>query len=396
MRPVLAPLPKEENPLQGVDLRLDNFDLSEAKAISAEEYGGAWTSPIESLDECVSMGAFFWSNLDDDSKKPLPDSDRTLLRSVFHPVLSDRRADGDAFCPPDARLSYVTKLHALVKEEDSIRQRREMYFFSPEFVMTDPGELFPSSWAASVSAFASNHLPIRDLANREQRVLRPDYKEHAGDLVDTVMKTSLPVFDRVTEEGTRFRIYRVGSLEVRTSQTVNSVEQIGAVFSVRDPAKTSKTELTIDHGEAVQTNEKIAKVTEYVERSTGEKGTAKSNRRYYLVVETGAGRRISTERLSDGTVTWDEDPVGLDDRNACARVLRSSHGRADMVVEDAKAYRSSVAKGASQAGHASPSICKRYASTAFVRVAGSASKQSGGAPWWMKVAKESLEEGGRE
>jgi hypothetical protein len=290
----------------------------------------------------------------------------------------------------------VTKLNALVKEEDSIRQRREVHFFSPEFVMIDPGELFPSSWAASVSAFASNNLPIRDLANGELRVLRPDYKEHAGDLVETVIRSSLPVFDRVTEEGTRFRIYRVGCLEVRTSETVNSSEKVGAVFSVRNPAKSSKPELTTDHGEAADTNEKIAKVTEYVERSNGERGNASANRRYYLVVETEAGRRILTERLSNGTVTWDEDPVSLDDRIACARVLRSSQGHADMVVEDVKAYRSSVAKDASQAGYSSPSICKSYASTAFARVAGSASKPGRGAPWWMQVAKENLEVGGSQ
>merc|ERR1719482_2188705 len=87
--------------VQGVDLRLDNFDLSEAKHVSPEAQSGSWSGELKSLDDCVAVGDIFWSSLESDSKI-FKDEDRSLLREVFNPKLTDRRAEGDLFAPPDA------------------------------------------------------------------------------------------------------------------------------------------------------------------------------------------------------------------------------------------------------------------------------------------------------
>merc|ERR1719265_2099951 len=49
--------------LQGVDLRLDSFDLSEAKHISPETQG-SWIGEVHSVDECVAVADSFWASLE--------------------------------------------------------------------------------------------------------------------------------------------------------------------------------------------------------------------------------------------------------------------------------------------------------------------------------------------
>merc|ERR1719456_842225 len=69
--------------LQGVDLRLDSFDLSAAKRVSLEAQEGSWGSEARSLDECVAVADAFWSGLDSDSVH-FKEEDRSLLRRVFN------------------------------------------------------------------------------------------------------------------------------------------------------------------------------------------------------------------------------------------------------------------------------------------------------------------------
>merc|ERR1711862_977327 len=96
-------------------------------------------------DKCVAVGDAFFACLDG-SKDLLKEDDRSLLKSVFHPALSDRRQEGDLFMPPSARHAYVQKLRALVKDEASVRAKRKEAFFSQEFCTESPGALFPQSW----------------------------------------------------------------------------------------------------------------------------------------------------------------------------------------------------------------------------------------------------------
>merc|ERR1712070_193142 len=90
---VIAPRPLAPTAaprLQGVDLRLDNFDLSETKRVTLLDIEG------KPLDECFTMGNAFWSCLEDESSH-LQEENRELLRQIFSPELSDRRSEGDLF-----------------------------------------------------------------------------------------------------------------------------------------------------------------------------------------------------------------------------------------------------------------------------------------------------------
>merc|ERR1711988_1463754 len=63
---------------------------------------------------------------------------------------------------------------------------------------------------------------------------RRDYEKEA-ELLEEVLKTAAPVFDKSCEDGMRFRIYRIGSLEFRSTQEMFGKEKIGAVFSLHTP-----------------------------------------------------------------------------------------------------------------------------------------------------------------
>ena len=110
------------------------------------------------------------------------------------------------------------------------------------------------------------------------------YKDHAAKLLEGVLKTSSPVFDKSTEEGLRFRIYRMGSLEVRTTQDAGCDEAVGAVFSIRSTTSASWR----DNGQrqAISTQERVVHATEFVERTFMHSETPGALRRYYLVLET--------------------------------------------------------------------------------------------------------------
>lgn len=206
--------------LQGVDLRLDQFDLSEATRVESE-------GVPKPLEECVAMGPAFFECLDG-SKQLLGEEDKALLQSVFCPMLSDRRSEGDLFVPPNPSAAYLRKLRALVKDEESVRARRKEAFLSTDFVMSDPGASFPLSWKPSFE-LAAEQGP--------QGVPKPcpEYLTQESTLKQ-LLKDTVPVFDKSTEEGTRFRIYKAGNLEVRTTQDFEGNEVMGAVFSMKERA----------------------------------------------------------------------------------------------------------------------------------------------------------------
>merc|ERR1712187_271937 len=60
----------------------------------------------------------------------------------------------------------------------------------------------------------------------------------------------------------------------------------------------------------------------------------------YVVIETNKGNEIVTERLMDGTVTWEENPRDLEDRNSLAKVVRSADCQSMTTVQDVKNYHS--------------------------------------------------------
>merc|ERR1719454_1493422 len=193
--------------LQGVDLRLDKFDLSDAKRVSLEVQAGSWGGQVKSLDECCAVGSTFFACIDN-SEKMFKDEDQELLRKLFHPKLSDRRSEGDLFVPPDASYSYVHKLRCLVKEEDAVRENRKYAFFSKSFSMGSPGTLFPHSWTESFE-IARGQDPAPEARLQGSLIPRPEYKGQAPQLLEH-LRASAPVFDKCTEEGLCWRIYRLG------------------------------------------------------------------------------------------------------------------------------------------------------------------------------------------
>jgi len=176
---------------------------------------------------------------------------------------------------------------------------------------------------------------------------------------------STPVFDKSSEEGLQFRIYRLGSLEVRTTKVHEGEEVIGAVFSIcasQTPKAAARGPLPADWEQ-----EKISKVSSYVEHAFVQGGDASSlGCRYYLVLETEMGNKILSERLSDRQLSWVENPKELEDRNSLAKLTRSETCSTGVTVRDMVEYRMKQTKGSTPSS-------KRYVKATFNRAAGSKS-----------------------
>jgi hypothetical protein len=274
------------------------------------------------------------------------------MKQLFNPELSDRRHEGDLFAPPDASYSTVTRLRGLLKEEEKVRQRRKEHFFSKAFDIATPGNIFPASWLPSIEIGRENTLPE---SRRGTLVARPEYTGEAGGLLQQVLKSTVPIFDRITEEGLRHIIYQLGSLEVRTTQDANGEETIGAVFSIA-PLQTPSSKL---EDKQFQPEDKIVKATEYVERVSIDirKGSSVN---YYAVFETDKGQKIVIECHSDGTLSCEVDRGGLDDRNSLAKVTRSADATVSATMAELIAHHS-------QEGKLSASARKRCLRAVFNR-----------------------------
>lgn len=286
---------------RGVDLNLDQFSLS--SPVRMEE-GAAWIA--EHGVKCSAMGSAFWSSLDGEESCFRPE-DKQLLKAIYDPILSDRRQEGDRFVPPDTRFDYVQKLRTLVNEETACREKRVAAFLGDEFSITNPGSLFPSSWAPSgkIDDGKSHSGPLHAVSFKDQ--------EKFG----RMLKSITPSFDKTSEAGMRFRIYSLGDMEVRTTQEARqgSKEVIGAVFSKN--AITAEKSSPCDSAD--EDWSKLKKVTEYVE-------WAKDGRRSYVVLETEEGSVFVTEKLPDGKIAWEKSSSELEHRNALAKVVRFADG----------------------------------------------------------------------
>jgi len=280
---------------RGVDLNLDEFDLSTTQVTTKGE--------VESLEACLPIGSAFWSNIFSESGSVFKEEDKNLLMAIFNPRLCDRQEEGDRFVPPDTGIEYVQKLRSLAKEEEAMRQRRMNFFFSDQFIMDEPGELYPANWKSAFE-IAQGAAP----AKCGLLQARPDYKTEAA-AFEHVLKTATPVFDRSSEDGIKFRIYKFGSLEVRTTQKPQGKETIGVVFSICAPIMAGNQDRKLDE------NEKVVKATEYVEKACKGHHT-------YVMLETEQGNVIVSEALENGTSSWEANPMDLEDRNSLAKVLR--------------------------------------------------------------------------
>merc|ERR1712039_781890 len=137
--------------------------------------------------------------------------DENLLKAVFNPKMSDRRDEGDRFVPPDNSFAYVQKLRNLVSEEESMQSKRIEQFMSTKFSAGDAGELFPSSWTSQLQ-IAKGGVKANEVLHA-----RPEYLAEKSAL-EEVKQSAAMAFEKITEDGTSFRIYRAGALELRTTQ----------------------------------------------------------------------------------------------------------------------------------------------------------------------------------
>jgi len=329
MRPAAAARP------QGVDLNLDDFDLSAAPtAADAREMAGSWGgSPV--------VGGAFWKMLGDGSGAALKDEDQRLLKAVFNPHMSDRREEGDMFLPPDSHADYTQKLRKLVGEEQGVREQRTSHFLGKAFEKESPGALFPTSWASHQGIARGQGK--QDRAEAAARDGWVPTESQALRLQQT-LKTTTPSFDKCAEEGMRFRIYQVGSLEVRTTKEHDGKEVIGVVFSAasRRHAHTGSKERIIKETDTV------VKVSQYVEDLRPSAGVGKpqpgseqhEHCRYFVALETEAGDVVVTEKLRDGMVTWAESPPDFDTRSSLAKVFSCADcPGAGVTIRDIKGVR---------------------------------------------------------
>merc|ERR1712050_511259 len=109
-------------------------------------------------------------------------------------------------------------------------------------------------------------------------------------------------------DGSRFSIYRIGSLEVRTIAEPDCEPVIGAVFSVHASSECKQ---------AISEHEEIVKATEYVERVGLEF-------QVYVTLETDQKNIIVVEELEDATLRFEDNPSNLKDRTSLAKVLRTA------------------------------------------------------------------------
>lgn len=293
-----------------------------------------------------------------------------LLKNMFNSAMCDRTAEGAAFVPPDPDLEYIGKVRNLVGEESAVLTRRKTRFFDKKFVAENPGPEFPSAWTARCQVETEGRVPANfSSADRHALVqVETDAVFHEV-LINDVLQTAAPDFIKSTEEGVTFRIYRIGSLEIRTTQEQTEKETVGVVFSRRAPSwKLSSGK----QAKEVREGERIVKAKVYIEAALEEQASANPTKpmsQFYVVLETDASNVIVTERLANShSVSWAVNPENLEDRNFLARLL--------FTIDDCKG---SVVQGVRglQAKHstpmpasAAPAASKAYAKAIFQLITG--------------------------
>ena len=145
-------------------------------------------------------------------------------------------------------------------------------------------------------------------------------------LFSDVLPSAAPEFQKSTEDGTVFRIYRLGSLEVRTIQEPEGNEQIGVVFSSRAPTWDLASGKSRP-GKPIRDDEKIVRGSIYVE-----------------AIDVETSRRLdqkwSSKRLDycHHYVVLVVNPEGVEDRNSLAKLMATAEDCKDMDVAVGKVW----------------------------------------------------------
>eukprot|EP00930_Biecheleria_cincta_P018205 TRINITY_DN14262_c0_g1_i1.p1 TRINITY_DN14262_c0_g1~~TRINITY_DN14262_c0_g1_i1.p1 ORF type:complete len:1026 (+),score=214.71 TRINITY_DN14262_c0_g1_i1:23-3100(+) len=352
---------------QGVDLNLDKFAL-----LSPDSFAGTLppcSAPLDSREARVTLGRAFLRSLRQESHS-LKEEDRTLLKAVFNQALCDRIHDDDAFIPPDPNSDYINKVRNLVNEETMLLKRRKGMFAGKGFSVDNAGATFPSSWTSGFQIERDGHSKKATAAGKHGFVQVQVDAAFQKTLLDDVLPVAAPEFQKATEDGTLFRMYCIGSLEVRTTEELGGKESVEAVFSRSMPAwQLSSGEKAKEFRE----EEVVLKAKIYIEAMDAQRdiclsGAARPVGHFYVVLETAASNFIVTERLKNGSIAWAVNPDNLDDRNSLAKLLFTADSKSSMTLRDVR--NAQVRNSGRLPANATSSASKSYAKTIFQLISG--------------------------
>eukprot|EP00930_Biecheleria_cincta_P060789 TRINITY_DN4638_c0_g1_i4.p1 TRINITY_DN4638_c0_g1~~TRINITY_DN4638_c0_g1_i4.p1 ORF type:complete len:1016 (-),score=215.54 TRINITY_DN4638_c0_g1_i4:82-3129(-) len=311
---------------QGVDLNLDKFSLDAPDRMNNSI--PSCSASLDSLEGRVTLGRAFLQGLQAGLHPGLKDEFQQLLKQIFNPAMCDRIEEGAAFVPPDPDLEYIGKVRNLVNDENMILTRRKAHFLDKSFVVDKPGSDFPSSWTSHFQIEKEGRTQTSGAADQHGLVKIEVDLAFQKLLLSDVLPSAGPEFNKSCEDGVIFRIYRIGSLEIRTTQERDCEEVVGAVFSRRAPSwqlSSGKRAKAVGEKEAIL---KAKVYVEAVEASNSQSASAqlygdpnKPIGHFYVVLETAASNVIVTERLANGSISWAVNSDSLDDRNSLARLL---------------------------------------------------------------------------
>eukprot|EP00930_Biecheleria_cincta_P060794 TRINITY_DN4638_c0_g6_i1.p1 TRINITY_DN4638_c0_g6~~TRINITY_DN4638_c0_g6_i1.p1 ORF type:complete len:952 (-),score=197.30 TRINITY_DN4638_c0_g6_i1:126-2927(-) len=342
---------------QGVDLNLDKFGLS-----SPDYFAGTLppcSAPLDSREGRVTLGRAFLRKLEQNSYN-LKEEDKAMLKRLFHPTVCDRTQEGDAFIPIDPNGEYITKVKNLVHEEDLLLKRRKARFSDKCFHVDNAGAEFPASWRACAQIEKDGR---QDMLASDRHSLVQVQVDAAFEkmLIDDILPAAASDFQKSTEDGVVFRIYKIGSLEVRSTQEPESEQEIAAVFSRRAPSwQLSSGRKAKEASE----DEAIVKAKAYIEP------TEEAACHFYVVLETNASNSIVTEKRKDGSIGWAVNPDNLEDRNSLAKLLFTVDSKYGMTVRDLKNVQSKSFAPVLPAKNALSSASKSYAKAIFQLISG--------------------------
>lgn len=344
---------------QGVDLNLDKFDLSKPDRFgSMPPCSGA----PGSLETKVTLGRAFLQSLRARKYDELKPEHQEVLLKVFQSPQCDRTQEGDAFIVPDPNMEYTSKLRSHIHEENSLLERRKLHFCDKAFKVGNAGHDFPRSWTSRFQIEKDGLAPKTEASNKTGLVKVEIDKAYSASLVRDVLSTAAPEFQEKTEDGTCFRIYKIGSLEIRTTQERFAEEQIGVVYSSRAPtwnlAATSQ---------ELSEREKVVECKVFLEAAEGDV-VGKQPHHLYMVCITANKDVIVTEKLANGSTIFLVNPKSLEDRNSLAKQLFKSDCVEQATVKDVKTQQTNFNKTFEEG--VTLSVRKQYVKSVFKQLTG--------------------------
>ncbi|CAJ1395203.1 unnamed protein product [Effrenium voratum] len=341
---------------QGVDLNLDKFDLSKTDKFSGMP---ACSGKPGSMEARVTLGRAFLRGLRQRSYEELKPEHQEILIKVFHSPQCDRTEEGDAFIPPDPNMEYTSKLRSMVHEEKSLLERRKLHFCDKGFIVGNAGQDFPRNWTSRFQIEKDGHSTKPGLTTNAglNKVELED--AFAVKLVKEVLPNAAPDFQKSTEDGAVFRIYRIGSLEIRTTQEKFGPEKVGVVYSGCTPTW-NMASAAVDLPE----REKLQEIKIFLEAA--EEASDKQPYHFYVVCHTVKKNIIVTERLANGSTTFVVNPKNLEDRNSLAKHMFKADCLETSTLKDLKIMQVNM----NRTEAVSLSARKQYVKSVFNKVTG--------------------------